>query len=142
LTRQYESNRIVHSATAVGAVAKGGKQQWNVVMLVLVIDTKTDDYTVQEPGFVIFLTLRIEVITGMENKFIFTDSEGFIFQQWFFTTAVSIGDGGGNGIVLAVSKKFDPNGHARATIGDIQYMCRQTSHTISSLSISAVGYQL
>lgn len=93
-------------------------------MLVFVIDAETNHNLVEEPVLTIVLALRIEVFTGVENKFIRTACETLIFQQWLITTAIRIGNRAGDGSALTAAKKFDTDRGARAAIGDIQYMCR------------------
>jgi len=93
-------------------------------MLIFVIDAETNHDLVKEPVLTILLTLRIEVFTGVENKFILTACETLIFQQRLVTTAIRVGNRAGDGSALAVAKKFDTDRGAGAAIGDIQYMCR------------------
>jgi len=55
------------SATTIGAVAERGEQQRHVVVLVFAVDAEPNHNLVQEPVFTIFLTLCIEILTGVEN---------------------------------------------------------------------------
>ncbi len=73
LVCQNKSNSIVHlyqslfSATTIGAVAERGEQQRHVVVLVFAVDAEPNHNLVQEPVFAVFLTLCIEILTGVEN---------------------------------------------------------------------------
>jgi hypothetical protein len=99
-----------------------------MVVLIPVIDTKPDDDPVQESVFTVFLSPGVKVFTCVKNKLIFPSSETITFKQWCFTTAVSIGNRSGYGVVLTGSEEVDSNPRGWATIGSIQYMCRQASH--------------
>ena len=93
-------------------------------MLVFVVDSETNHNLVQEPVFTIFLTLRIEILTGMENKLILTGNKTPALQQGVVATAIRICGRLGNGIRLPVAKKIDTDRGPGAAIGGIQYMCR------------------
>ena len=95
-----------------------------MVVLVLVIDAKTYHDPVQETVFTIFLSLCIEIFTGVEHKFIFTSDKQLILQQGCITSSIGIGVGTNDGVVLTVAKKIDSYRSSGAAIGDIQYMCR------------------
>ena len=41
-------------------------------MLIFIVDAESNHNLVQEPVFTIFLTLCIEILTGVENKLVLT----------------------------------------------------------------------
>ena len=95
-----------------------------MVVLVFAVDAEPDHNLVQEPVFTIFLTLCIEILTGVENQLVLSCNKIRGLQQWSITTAIRICDRAGYGVLLSVTKKIDTDRGPGAAIGDIQYMCR------------------
>ena len=87
------------------------------------VDAETNNDLVQEPVLTIFLSLCIEIFTGVENQLIFTGNKTIVFQQRILTTAIGIGNCAGYGGGLSPAKQLDMDRRPGAAIGDIQYMC-------------------
>lgn len=95
-----------------------------MVVLIDVVDTKTNYHPVQETLVTIGLPPFIEVLTGVENKLVLTGNQVFALQQRVFTSAIRVCRGMGYGIALTDAKQLDVNRGSGAAIGGIKYMCR------------------
>lgn len=81
-------------------------------------------------------TAGIEIGTGMKNKLILPRFERGPFKHRAIGTAIGIGHGFGNQIIMSVAKavQLDTNSGRRAAFCRIQYMGGQSSHAGPPLS--------
>ena len=86
-----------------------------MVVLIHVVDTKTDYHAVKEALFTVRLSPCIEVLPRVKDKFILPRNEIIALQQGAFTTAIGVRNGTGNRIALPDAKKIEWPGVARRT---------------------------
>ena len=95
-----------------------------MVVLVFAVDAESNHNLVQEPVFTIFLTLCVEILTGMENQLVFTCNKILSLQKRLLTAAIRICDRACYCIAMSMAKKVNTNQGPGAAIGEIKYMCR------------------
>ena len=106
-------------------------------MLRGVVDPEAYNNAVQEAVFTVLLAFVVEIVTGVENQFIFTCCEGITFQQGSIAAAIGIGGHARDrNISCSHTEKFYQDSRAGAAICSIQHMCSQSSHCALSPSLN------
>jgi len=94
-----------------------------MVVLVFSVDAETNHNLVQEPVFTIFLAPGIKILSGVENKFVFTGNKISAIQKGAVATAIRISGRVANGACLPMAEKINTYRGPGAAIGGIQHMC-------------------